>query len=149
MAKYFHDHDPYGHLIVVHNGRPPDDLLGEKSKLTGYSLQTSRPDFRNVHGAVLAWVNKSARAGKPWVVACDEPGDPSHALLPDEDDPAHNDGRINALWGCLLAGGAGNEWYFGYKHAHSDLTCQDWRSRDLWWDQCRIALEFFNRDDAA
>jgi hypothetical protein len=51
---------------------------------------------------------------------------------------------MNGLWGCLLAGGAGNEWYFGYKHPHSDLTCQDWRSRDLWWDQCRIALDFFN-----
>ena len=44
-----------------------------------------------------------------------------------------------------MAGGAGNEWYFGYKHAHSDLTCEDWRSRDLWWDQCRIALAFFEK----
>jgi len=144
MAKYFHDHDPYRHLIVVHNGKMPTDLLGDKSKLTGFSLQTSRPDFRNVHRSVVSWIDKSRQAGKPWVVACDEPGDASHSLVPDADDRTHDNGRSNGLWGCLMGGGAGNEWYFGYKHAHSDLTCQDWRSRDLWWDQCRIALAFFN-----
>jgi len=143
MARYIHDHDPYGHLIVIHNGREPDDLLGAESELTGYSLQTNRSDFREVHGEIVKWVRKSAEAGKPWVVACDEPGDASHALITDGEDPAHDDARINGLWGCLLGGGAGNEWYFGYEHPQSDLTCQDWRSRDLWWDQCRIAMEFF------
>ena len=144
MAKYLHDHDPYGHMIVIHNGRQPDDLLGDESVLTGYSLQTNRPDFGNVHGQIVRWIQKSVDAGKPWVVACDEPGDASHSLITDGVDPEHNDARMNGLWGCLLGGGAGNEWYFGYKHPHSDLTCQDWRSRDLWWDQCRIALEFFH-----
>ncbi len=143
MAKYLHDHDPYGHLIVIHNGKQPDDLLGDESELTGYSLQTNRPDFANVHGGIVNWIRKSAKAGKPWVVACDEPGDASHSLITDDEDPAHDDARMNGLWGCLLGGGAGNEWYFGYKHPHSDLTCQDWRSRDLFWDQCLIALEFF------
>ena len=42
-----------------------------------------------------------------------------------------------------MAGGAGVEWYFGYKHPHSDLTCQDYRVRQNMWQQCRIALEFF------
>jgi hypothetical protein len=51
--------------------------------------------------------------------------------------------RSQVLWGNLMAGGAGIESYFGYVHAHSDLTCQDYRSRDLWWDQCRHALGFF------
>lgn len=144
MAKYLHDHDPYGHHIVIHNGKQPDDLLGDDSELTGYSLQTNRPDFANVHRGIVNWIRKSAEAGKPWVVACDEPGDASHALITDAEDPTHDDARMNGLWGCLLAGGAGNEWYFGYKHPQSDLTCQDWRSRDLFWDQCRIALEFFH-----
>lgn len=143
MAQYFYDQDPYHHNIVIHNGKMPTDLLGDKSRLTGFSLQTNKPDFSRVHGLVLEWVRRSAQAGRPWVVACDEPGDASHALLPDSEDPEHDDARSNALWGTLMAGGAGNEWYFGYRHGHSDLTCQDWRSRDLWWDQCRIALEFF------
>ena len=151
MAQYFHDHDPYHHLIVIHNGKDPDDLLGNASKLTGFSLQTSRTNFSQVHSRTLVWVKRSAAAGKPWVVACDEPGDASHGLVPDEDiepyDPGRNHSRQNGLWGHLMAGGAGLEWYFGYQHDHSDLTCEDWRSRDLFWDQCRHALEFF-RDHA-
>ena len=147
MTEFFWEHDPYRHLVVVHNGKPFDDLLGDKSRLTGASVQTNKPDFSRVHGAVLGWVRKSDDAGKPWVVACDEPGDASHALVTDEEDPTHDNARINALWGTLMAGGAGIEWYFGYKHPHSDLTCQDYRSRDRMWDQCRYALELFTKYD--
>jgi hypothetical protein len=43
-----------------------------------------------------------------------------------------------------MAGGAGCEWYFGYKFAHNDLNCEDWRSRSNMWRQTRIALEFFH-----
>jgi hypothetical protein len=147
MAQFFHDNDPYQHHIVIHNGQSPDDLLGDASHLTGFSLQTGSAEFTQVHRRTLEYLRKSRAAGKPWVVACDEPGDASHSLVPDADDPTHDTPRANALWGQLLAGGAGCEWYFGYKHAHSDLTCQDWRSRDLWWDQCRIALDFFREND--
>jgi hypothetical protein len=143
MAEYFWTHDPYQHHIVIHNGRKPDDMLGNASYLTGFSLQTNQSDFSNVFGSVLEWVNKSDNAGKPWVVACDEPGDAQHALVPDSDDPTHDNARKNGLWGTFMAGGAGNEWYFGYQHDHSDLTCNDFRSRDDWWDQCLIALNFF------
>jgi hypothetical protein len=44
-----------------------------------------------------------------------------------------------------MAGGGGVEWYFGYNYEHGDLNCEDWRSRDLMWDQTRIALEFFHQ----
>ena len=42
-----------------------------------------------------------------------------------------------------MAGGAGVEYYFGYRFPQNDLGCQDWRSRDRSWDYCRIALDFF------
>ena len=147
MAQYFYEHDPYRHLVVIHNGQQFDDLVGKDSALTGLSVQTSNPEFVQVHGALLRWIKASAAAGKPWVVSIDEPGDASHSLLPDAEDPTHHFARKNALWGGIMAGGAGIEWYFGYKHAHSDLTCQDYRSRDLMWDQCRIALQFFEAYD--
>ena len=145
-AQYFYDNDPYHHHIVIHNMNDPHyDLLGLDSKLTGFSLQTDRQDFSQVHSRVLDYINRSAAAGKPWAVACDEPGDAEHSLRPDEDaGKSHIDGRKNALWGTLLAGGWGCEWYFGYKHAHSDLTCQDYGSRDEFWDYCKIALDFFS-----
>lgn len=152
FAQYFHDSDPYQHNIVIHTYPGQKDLiytplLGSASKLTGASLQTNKQNFGNVFNDVKTWVDKSKVAGKKWVVACDEPGDAQHALMPDIDNPKHNNARKNGLWGTLMAGGAGNEWYFGYGHAHSDLTCQDFRSRDLWWDQCRYALEFFGQNN--
>jgi len=144
-ANYFWTHDPYQHHIVIHNGDNHYDLLGSASKLTGFSLQTNKSDFSRVHGQTKNYIDRSAAAGKPWVVPCDEPGNASDGVITDAEDPTHDDARKNALWGNLMAGGAGIEWYFGYKHPHSDLTCQDYRSRDLLWDQCRIALQFFKK----
>ena len=143
MTQYFHDHDPYRHLVVIHNGNQFYDLLGDKSKLTGVSVQTNQKDFRNVHGAILKWRHESEKAGKQWVVSCDEPGDAQLSLVPDSVNPEHNNARRNALWGTIMGGGAGIEWYFGYKHPHSDLTCQDWRSREKMWEQCQHAMDFF------
>ena len=145
-ADYFWNHDPYRHHIVIHNGNRHYDLLGVASKLTGFSLQTNQPDFRNVHNETKNYIRRSIKAGKPWVVACDEPGDASHSLVPDAEDPTRDNARQNALWGNLMAGGAGVEWYFGYKHDHSDLTCQDFRVRQSMWKFCRIALEFFENN---
>jgi len=73
--QYFHDHDPYRHLIVIHNGANHFDLTGKGSQLTGFSLQTNKTDFSNVHSQVKTYLAKSAAAGKQWAVACDEPGD--------------------------------------------------------------------------
>lgn len=146
-AQYFHDTDPYRHHIVIHNGNNHYDLMGTGTKLTGFSLQTGSDDFKQVHSRVKDYIDRSALSGKPWAVACDEPGDASHSLRPDNDaGNSHEDGRKNGLWGTFMAGGWGNEWYFGYKHAHSDLSCQDFRSRNKWWDYCRYALEFFKKN---
>ena len=42
-----------------------------------------------------------------------------------------------------MAGGAGVEMYFGYQLPDSDLTCENFRSRDRFWPWCRIAADFF------
>ena len=146
-AQYFYDHDPYHHHVVIHNGAPFDDILGPESRYTGISLQTNKPDFSRVHRQVLRWLNASEKAGKQWAVAVDEPGDAQHSLLPDAEDPNHDNARINGLWGAFMAGAWGTEWYFGYRHAHSDLTCQDYASRDLFWDQCKILVDFFEGNE--
>ncbi len=145
-AKYFWDHDPYRHHIVIHNMHDPHyDLLGPDSHLTGLSLQTMKVDFRTVHDRVLDYIRRSAASGKPWAVACDEPGEAHSGLRPDDNaGSSHTDGRKNALWGTLMAGGWGNEWFFGVSYPQSDVWCQDFRSRDQWWDYCRYALAFFN-----
>lgn len=149
-AKYFYDNDPYRHHIVIHNGDNHYELMGTASELTGFSLQTSLANFSDIFTKTKDYIDRSVTAGKPWAVACDESGDASHGLRPDNDaGNSHEDGRKNGLWGHYMAGGWGNEWYFGYNHAHSDLTCQDFRSRDAYWDYCRYALQFFTASNDA
>ncbi|TYA84189.1 DUF5060 domain-containing protein [Seonamhaeicola marinus] len=143
LAHYVNAIDPYNHHIVIHNGNWFTGVYGKNSKFTGASLQTNKADFRNVHKSVLRILKEAEAEGKTWAVACDEPGDAQHSLVPDKDNPEHNDARKNGLWGAMMAGAWGTEWYFGYKHDHSDLTCQDYRSRDLFWDQGKICLDFF------
>jgi len=153
MAEYFYKNDPYRHHVVIHNGMAFDDLLGPKSKYTGVSIQYS---WSAAHQKTLEWLGKSAAAGKPWAVANDEQNPADMGVPPDPGYQGHSgeglqaekpytmhDVRKSCLWGTLLAGGWGVEYYFGYKLPQSDLDCQDYRSRDKSWDYCRIALEFF------
>lgn len=144
LAEYVSSIDPYKHHLVIHNGAWFDPIYGPNTKFTGASLQTSKEDFSNVHTSTLKVLNDAKAAGKVWAVACDEPGDHRHSLIPDAEDPEHDNARKNGLWGAMMAGGWGTEWYFGYEHAHSDLSCQDYRSRDLFWDQGKFCLDFFN-----
>jgi hypothetical protein len=158
MAAYIRDLDPYNHLRVIHTYPGEQDrvympLLGDQSALTGASLQNN---WNQTHARTLKWVLESAKAGKPWVVANDEQGPADLGVPP---DPGYqgfsgvaqegknkydlHDIRKYTLWGNLMAGGAGVEYYFGYKLPQNDLNCEDWRSRDQSWDYCRIALEFF------
>lgn len=147
VANYVHGLDPYKHHLVIHTFPNQDDryaeLIGNQSPLTGASLQLTETDFHDVHGRVLKWRHKSDSTGKQWALAVDEPGSAKFALLPDDEDMEHDFARGNALWGTLMAGGYGLEWYFGYSSPNSDLTCQDFRSRDLFWDQNRHARHFF------
>lgn len=159
MVKYLHDTDPYRHNIVVHTFPDQQDkvyrpLLGERSMLTGVSLQNS---WSQAHQRTLQWVTESEKAGRPWVVANDEQN-PASDGVPADPGYKGNDGmamqagkkytlhdvRKLCLWGTLMAGGAGVEYYFGYKLPENDLICQDFRSRDRSWDYCRIALAFFS-----
>ena len=144
FAKYLHDLDPYDHPVVCHTfpGRYDqvyNPLLGYEY-FEGPSLQTN-----DTHRQTLRWVERSAKAGRKWIVCLDEIGPAHTGVKPDADDPAHDEVRHKHLWGNLMAGGAGCEWYMGYKFAHNDLNCEDWRSREAMWRQTRIALEFFQR----
>jgi hypothetical protein len=146
LAEYISSIDPYQHHLVIHNGAWFTPLYGPKTQFTGASLQTNKPDFSRVHTQTLKVLEEAKEAGKVWAVAVDEPGDAQHSLITDEEDPEHDNARKNGLWGAMMAGAWGTEWYFGYKHPHSDLTCQDFRSRDLFWDQGKICLDFFNKN---
>jgi len=143
FAKYIHDLDPYDHPVVCHTFPGQYDPVYEP--LLGYewfegpSLQTN-----DTHAQTLRWVQRSTAAGRQWFVCLDEIGPPQTGVKPDNDDYWHDDARTKHLWGNLMAGGAGVEWYFGYNYAHNDLNCENWHSRDHLWDLTRYALEFFH-----
>ncbi len=142
FARYIRALDPYDHPIVCHTfpGRYDQvyvPLLGFQD-FEGPSLQTN-----DTHRQTIRWRDRSEVAGRPWVVCLDEIGPAGVGVKPDADDPTHDEVRKRHLWGNLMAGGTGCEWYMGYRFAHNDLNCEDWRSRDAMWDQTRIALEFF------
>lgn len=160
MIDYIAKLDPYSHPIVVHTYPNKQDdvyrpLLGDGSKLTGVSLQNS--SLQTTHAQTIKWIDASQRSGKPWVVAFDESGSAAHGQCPDLGyrgfDGRDRTGKMiytehevrqQTLWGVLMAGGAGCEYYFGYQFAENDLVCEDWRSRDRSWDYCRIAIHFFH-----
>lgn len=147
MAKYIKQNDPYQNYVSLHTHARSDAQDRYLTPLLGYpyldgpSFQTKHP--HDVHAISVKWINESKNFGKQWVITQDEIGPADTGAKPDVDDPEHNDIRAQVLWGNLMAGGAGVEWYFGYKFAHNDLKCEDWRSRDILWDQTRYALEFF------
>lgn len=139
--------DAYDHPIVVHTYPGKYDevytpLLGFP-QFHGPSLQMGR--MERTHAETVKWVERSAASGRPWYVCHDEVGPADTGVKPNSLDPDHDGVRRHVLWGNLLGGGSGCEWYFGYKYPHNDLNCEDWRSRERLWDQTRWALEFFQQ----
>ena len=75
----------WGRLVFAHTFPDQQDkvyppLLGDRSQLTGASLQNS---WSQAHQRTLKWVTESTQAGKPWVVANDEQNPASMGVPPD------------------------------------------------------------------
>lgn len=157
FAQAIHDVDPYDHMVVVHTFPNQQEqvyvpLLGQPNVLTGVSLQNS---WSIAHQATARWLRASAAAGVPWVVANDEQAPANTGAPPDPGYPGFtgNDAQGNpiqtlhdlrkyTLWGNIMAGGAGVEYYFGYALPHNDLVAEDFRSRDRTWTYAGHALDF-------
>jgi hypothetical protein len=161
IASYIKATDPYDHNIVLHT-YPNNDynvyygaLTGNNSELTGASMQIGTLDA--IHNTIKTWVTNSATSGKKWVVANDEQGNPETGVALDGGYPANqlpaastrpdnrDEVRNKVLWGTLMAGGGGVEYYYGYQTGCTDLNGQDHRTRETKWKDAKIALDFFNK----
>lgn len=158
MAEYIHNLDAYDHNLIIHSFPNQQEavylsLLGSQSVITGASLQNN---WSNAHAKTLKWVDASRAAGKPWVVANDEQNPARLGVPPDpgykgfDGWAKHKKSQYNlhdirkyTLWGNIMAGGAGVEYYFGYRLPENDLNAQDFRSRDKSWEYAGIAIDFF------
>ncbi len=172
-ASYIRSIDPYDHPIAVHNhvritgerfqGRPLDPIKETLTPLLGFedfeipSLQLY--DTTEVHKEVLKWRNLSKKNKRQWVTYLDEIGHWDIGIT--TDTAANNNYAMvmrTSLWGSLMAGGAGNSWYFGgLDGPNNDMAAEDFRARDQWWTISANAVKFFedhlpytemqNRDD--
>ncbi len=153
-ATYFKTLDPYGHHVVIHSYPWGQDLLYTpllgNTDLTGASIQS---DITDVHDDVKRWIVASGNKGKQWVVANDEQGGANKGVAADASFSGQKgtiadnqkDVRSKVLWGTLMAGGAGVEYYFGYNTGETDLNAEDWRSRNTKWEDAKKALNFFEQ----
>lgn len=148
MAAYIRALSPWPGNVMLHTHSNDElqeayliPMLGTGS-IDGPSMQVANPT--RVHERMKRWIEASEEAGERWVVCLDEIGPHWQGVMPDADDPKHDTVRNHCLWGSLMAGGAGVEWYFGYRYAHNDLGLEDFRSRELWWIQSTLACRFMN-----
>lgn len=148
MTTFITEADPYNHPILLHTHSTAEDkehllpaLLGF-TPLDGLSFQVNRRE--RVNKELVLWREKARAAGHEWMITMDEIGEWFTGAMNDFEDPDHDTLRQHALWGSLLAGGAGVEWYFGARHPHNDLTSEDWRSRHNLWVQTKHAMDFFS-----
>ncbi len=151
MAAWFAQHDPYQNYVSLHTHPNEENrrkilqpLLGD-GQLGGLSLQIDAPQF--CHDVTKYWIDATAAAGAPWIATVDEIGPWYRGLDPDDAAPYNNQDSVRALvlWGNLMAGGAGAEWYFGAYNAHNDLGMEDWRSREEAWKWTSATLAFFRQ----
>ena len=150
MTRFIKQIDPYQHPVTVHT-QPTgeekkvvlDSLLGF-SELDGISLQIA--ERKEAVQTVQTWKERSREAGHEWLVTMDEIGKWDVGAKTDSADANHESLRGDVLWGTLLSGAAGVEWYFGAYTQGNDLTLEDWRSRDHLWELTRYTLDFFQEN---
>lgn len=135
--------DPYNSSRGLHTfpgqKNKYNNYTGDQSEMTYASLQSG---ISAVHNDVRTWVNNSRNAGKRWIVCNDEQGGANIGVDCDPKDDKKV--RQQVVWGTLLAGGMGFEFYYGYQTCQSDLTAQDHRTRDTKYTHAAHALKFFN-----
>ncbi|WP_341227907.1 DUF5060 domain-containing protein [uncultured Arcticibacterium sp.] len=147
MAKYLKENDPYNHPVLLHtHSEDPlrsdilEDIVGYKY-VDGLSLQQAeRTETAEV---IEHWKKEAKEMNHEWLITMDEIGKWHTGAVMDEENPGHDSLRHYVLWGSLMSGAAGVEWYFGAKHPHNDLTSEDWRKRDQLWELSNHARVFF------
>jgi hypothetical protein len=133
MAKFIKENDPYNHPVVLHT-LPNEEIRKDiVSNMLGYEyldgISLQHAERETAPETVMRWKSKSDNAGRPWLVTMDEIGMWHTGAKTDRADPNHPTLTRYALWGTLLSGAAGVEWYFGAHTAENDLNTENWRLR--------------------
>jgi hypothetical protein len=128
--------DPYDHGVGVHNQVPEAQRTAQYTALLGKpgmdgAWTQIHSDFYN---QTLMWIAKSKAAGHKWVVSLDE----TTAKNPGTQDAA----RVE-FWENTMAGGEGEDIYFGYGGNVGDCDDEDFRGREGTWDLMSTGVKFW------
>jgi hypothetical protein len=119
IATYLKTLDAYGHPVGSHSNHQLDKQHQQLEPLLGFK------DFDGIwyqlhfehHAEVVGWREKSAKAGRKWVVAADE-------TWPIEEN--QTDRAESYAWKVMTAGGEGMDLYIGYKDpSYNDIGLED------------------------
>lgn len=147
--------DPYGHAILAHTWPGDDEYEAIYGPLLGYETfdgasfqihdgSDGTGDLK-VYNTTKNWYNQAKDAGRKWHMTIDECCGWQTGVRPWGDEYNLDDVRVDDLWGNLMAGGSGAEWFFGdRKPIQYDLSTEDFRPFKLMWDYTRYAIEFFH-----
>lgn len=139
FASYIRALDPYDHPITVHThyGSPGNTYGGlfGAPLFEATSIQGNASDYNRW---AIEFREASAAAGRAWAIFGDEQGPAVDKSMSNVDSL-----RREALWGNLMGGGAGVEWYWGYQGDFGDLQSEDFRAGEPLWATTRHATAFF------
>jgi len=140
QAAFIRALDPYDHPITVHS------LSGQAA--TYYNGLLGDPNFEatsiqgfteTYNGLVQDLRARSVQAGRPWIIYTDEQPDPIF-----EDLSNWQDLRNQGLWGSLMGGGGGIQWYIGYQsETFGDVNLDDFRLLGPIYEDATHARNFF------
>ncbi len=145
FADYLNAHDWANHPIVVHNPVGGAEviyggLLGDK-RFNGTAFQYPAAEAGQL---VETWRQRSAEAGRPWVIDMDENNPAGVGLTADN----AGDLRKAILYDVYFSGGAGIEWYLGYHELPlgGDMNLEDFRTRERMWNYMWHARRFMEEN---
>ena len=143
FAEYIRTLDPYDHPITVHTDNNQasffyNGILGNQA-FEASSIQGTAERYNEW---AIELREETATAGRPWAIYGDEQGPLGDPVL---ENMSNHDAIIrDALWGNLVGGGAGVEWYFGYQGSEfGDLQTEDFRKAQQLWQASTASVNFF------
>lgn len=140
IAAYIRAVDPMDHRITVHNMSDEAftyfDNLVDDPNLNAASIQESTPGYNQITRELR---QQSAAEGRPWIVYGTEQPD---RISEDLSDWARL--RRDGLWGNLMGGGGGVQWYVAYQSDEfGDVNLGNFRLLEEVYKDSTIAREFF------
>ncbi|MEX1024716.1 MAG: DUF5060 domain-containing protein [Planctomycetota bacterium] len=139
FARHIEVLDAYEHPVTFHTNYGTSayvysDYHGDVH-FDGTSIQGDAVQY---HANATLQRELSENAGRPWVVYGDEQGPAVDAGM---NNLEHM--RKHALYGNLMGGGAGVEWYFGYQNAvFGDIQLEDFSLAEPLWEMSAAARDF-------